>query len=117
MIFEELSLPYDWTVLEFDQVKTETYLAVNPNGRLPTIEDPNTGVTLWEVRQSSTAMGLMALNSLTSSQSGAIIQYLIQQYDNEAKLSYSESPNKYLCQQWLAFQTSGKLLLYLVVTS
>lgn len=51
MLLEELSIPYKWTVLEFNQVKEEPYLKLNPNGRLPTIEDPNTGITLWEVSQ------------------------------------------------------------------
>lgn len=36
------------------------------------------------------------------------MQYLIKQYDKAATLSYHDSPNKYLCQQWLAFQVSGK---------
>lgn len=44
---------------------------------------------------------------LTNSQSGAIVEYLTEEYDKEAKLSYKDLPNKYLCQQWLAFQISG----------
>lgn len=43
-------------------------------------------------------------------QTGAIIQYMIDQYDKDNELSYAESPNKYLCQQWLAFQISGQYL-------
>lgn len=49
MVLEELELPFDFQVLELQQAKDEAHLSVNPNGRLPTIEDPNTGVTLWEV--------------------------------------------------------------------
>lgn len=49
MVLEELGLPFDWKVLELDQAKSEAYVALNPNGRLPTIEDPNTGIILWEV--------------------------------------------------------------------
>lgn len=48
-MLDELELPYQWEVVEFDKVKEEQYLGLNPNGRLPTIQDPNTGVTLWEV--------------------------------------------------------------------
>lgn len=42
------------------------------------------------------------------SQSGAIIQYLIDQYDTEKEISYDTVAEKYQCQQWLAFQISGK---------
>ena len=48
-ILEELHIPYNWSVIEFSKVKEEAYLKITPNGRLPAIQDPNTGVTLWEV--------------------------------------------------------------------
>ena len=54
----------------------------------PAIEDPNTGITLWE--------------------SGAILQYLIEQYDTEKKLHYDSSPEKYHQNQWVAYQISGQ---------
>ncbi|KAJ5612147.1 glutathione S-transferase [Penicillium lagena] len=88
MLLEELELPYDLHLVEFSEVKQPDYLTLNPNGRLPTIEDPNTGITLWE--------------------SAAIIVYLVEQYDKKGILSYAQSPEKYLCQQWLAFQASGQ---------
>lgn len=53
MVLEELNLPYKMNQLEFSEVKTESYLKLTPNGRLPTLKDPNTGITLWEVRQLS----------------------------------------------------------------
>lgn len=49
-ILEELEIPHEWREVEFNEVKSEEYLKVTPNGRLPAIEDPNTGVTLWEVK-------------------------------------------------------------------
>jgi glutathione S-transferase len=54
----------------------------------PAIIDPNTDLTLWE--------------------SGAIIQYLIEQYDTERKLSYDSLHEKHLLNQWLHFQMSGQ---------
>lgn len=87
-ILRELNIPYDWHEIEFGNVKDESYTKINPNGRLPSIVDPNTGITLWE--------------------SGAIILYLVDQYDKEGKISYSTTPERYLCQQWLMFQVSGK---------
>ena len=66
------------------------YTDVNPNGRVPAIHDPNTDLTLWE--------------------SGAIVDYLIDQYDKERKLSYDRSDlvNYHTANQWLHFQASGQ---------
>lgn len=49
MVLEALKVPYVLHFLEFSEVKQEFYVSLNPNGRLPTIKDPNTGLTLWEV--------------------------------------------------------------------
>jgi glutathione S-transferase len=49
MILEELNVPYHIKQLELSEVKSTEYVKLNPNGRLPTIVDPNTGITLWEV--------------------------------------------------------------------
>jgi glutathione S-transferase len=46
MILETLSLPYTVHFLELLDVRTEDYLALTPNGRLPTLKDPNTGLIL-----------------------------------------------------------------------
>ncbi|KAL8823874.1 MAG: hypothetical protein Q9191_005478 [Dirinaria sp. TL-2023a] len=81
-------IPYDYVLVEFTEVKQEPYIGINPNGRLPTIEDPNTGIKLWET--------------------GAIILYLVDQYDTDGKLSYTSSPEKYDCLKWLMFQVSGQ---------
>ncbi|KAJ6107712.1 glutathione S-transferase [Penicillium sp. IBT 18751x] len=88
MLLEELGLPYELELVEFADVKKPEYLEITPNGRLPTIKDPNTGIILWE--------------------SAAIILYLVEQYDKEGKLSYNQLPERYLTQQWLAFQASGQ---------
>jgi len=63
MVFEAMNLPYEITLMELNEVKQEAYLKVNPNGRLPTIEDPNTGVTLWEVRRSSRSMRMARISA------------------------------------------------------
>lgn len=70
-------------------MKQEPFLSLNPNGRAPAIEDPNTGVTLWE--------------------SGAIIEYLVETYDKEETISYTTSPERFLLKQWLHFQMSGQV--------
>jgi glutathione S-transferase len=88
-IMEELNLPYEYAKTGFDDVKSPEYLAINPNGRLPAIQDPNTGITLWE--------------------SGAIIEYLIEQYDTERSLTFPRgSPEYWHAKQWLYFQVSGQ---------
>lgn len=49
VILEELGLPYKTEFREFEELKKEPFLSLNPNGRVPAIEDPNTGLVLAEV--------------------------------------------------------------------
>ncbi|KAL4995983.1 glutathione S-transferase [Aspergillus recurvatus] len=89
IILAELSLPHEFMPIELSQVKEAEYLAINPNGRLPAIHDPNTNLTLWE--------------------SGAIVEYLVEQYDTTHKISFPRgSPESQLARQWLFFQASGQ---------
>ncbi|GKZ20605.1 glutathione S-transferase, nitrogen catabolite repression regulator [Aspergillus brasiliensis] len=89
MVLEELELPYKTTYISITEVKKEPYVSVNPNGRVPAIEDPNTGITLWE--------------------SGAIIEYLIETYDKDNKISFQAgTPEYFQAKQWLHFQMSGQ---------
>ncbi|OJJ54506.1 hypothetical protein ASPSYDRAFT_159695 [Aspergillus sydowii CBS 593.65] len=89
MILEELSLPYTVKNVEFNEIKAEPFISVNPNGRLPAIEDPNTGITLWE--------------------SGAIVEYLVETYDKDHKISFTPGTTDYfLAKQYLHFQMSGQ---------
>lgn len=88
-LFEELGLNYEIKSFRFDDVKKKPFIDINPNGRVPAIEDPNTGLTLWE--------------------SGAIYQYLAEQYDTPAHhVSYGTLQERHLCNQWLHFQMSGQ---------
>ena len=69
--FEILSIPYIVRLWEFgdDQtkgVRGKAFLAINENGRLPALEDPNTGVTSWE--------------------SGAVLNYILRVYDKDNQL-------------------------------
>jgi len=88
IVLEELKLPYNHKFMDMAELKKDPFEKINPNGRVPVIEDPNTGITLWE--------------------SGAIIEYLEETYDKESKLTYTSSPKKYFVKQWLYFQTSGQ---------
>ncbi|KAF1964990.1 glutathione S-transferase [Bimuria novae-zelandiae CBS 107.79] len=56
LVLAELGLPYELQVVS--DVKQKPFTDINPNGRVPAIEDPNTDLVLWE--------------------SGAIIQYIIE---------------------------------------
>lgn len=89
LLLEELHLPYEIIPISFADVKNPEYLAINPNGRMPSIRDPNTGITVWE--------------------SGAIFEYLIECYDTDHRLSFAPgTPEYYHAKQWLFFQTSGQ---------
>ncbi|KAH8776659.1 glutathione S-transferase [Diaporthe sp. PMI_573] len=86
IVLEELGVPYECRLVA--DVKGEAYTKINPNGRTPAIEDPNTGITLWE--------------------SGAILEYLVDTYDKDHKISYASFPEKYHTKQYLHFQMSGQ---------
>jgi len=88
ILLEELELPYEIKLMEFADLKKEPFTNLNPNGRVPAIEDPNTGMILGE--------------------SGAILQYLIDTYDKTSTLAYTTFNEKYHALQWLHFQMSGQ---------
>lgn len=52
ILLEELGLPYETRFKEFEDLKKEPYVSLNPNGRVPAIEDPNTEIVLAEVKLS-----------------------------------------------------------------
>ncbi|KAA8641790.1 uncharacterized protein ATNIH1004_010729 [Aspergillus tanneri] len=82
-------LPYEQVTFPVLDVKTPEYVAINPNGRLPALYDPNIDLTLWE--------------------SGTIVEYLMQRYYKEHPLSFPQGSNKAsITQRWLFFQTSGQ---------
>ncbi|KAI0521185.1 glutathione S-transferase [Xylaria bambusicola] len=88
LILDELGVPYEIEAFRFDDIKKEPFIKLNPNGSVPAIVDPNTNVTLWE--------------------SGAIITYIIEQYDKDMTLAYSNERlgDKHALNQWLHFQMS-----------
>ncbi|KAK0646733.1 glutathione S-transferase Ure2-like protein [Cercophora newfieldiana] len=89
ILLNELSIPYTAIPIPLSDVKSPSYTAINPNGRLPAIHDPNTNLTLWE--------------------SGAIILYLLSTYDPTHLLSFPPStPESHLATQYLFFQVSGQ---------
>lgn len=49
IILEELSLPWTLVPVQPSELKSEPFISLNPNGRVPALEDPNTGIVLWEV--------------------------------------------------------------------
>ena len=74
ILLEELGLPYKVTEISLskNEQKTPDFLNMNPNGRIPVITDTwgehGQTINVWE--------------------SGAIMQYLVERYDGEGKLSY-----------------------------
>ncbi|KAI0187293.1 glutathione S-transferase-like protein [Xylaria flabelliformis] len=89
VVIEELGLQWEDQGVGIGDVKKPHFVAVNPNGRLPAIYDPNTDLTLWE--------------------SSAIVDYLVETYDKDNKISFPKGSNEaYQCKQWLFFQASGQ---------
>ncbi|KAL8660765.1 MAG: hypothetical protein Q9202_006232 [Teloschistes flavicans] len=90
MLLEEFALPYEVINIPLSDIKKPIFTAINPNGRLPALHDPNTDITIWE--------------------SGAIVEYLIELYDSEHhRLSFAQgTPESWHAKQWLYFQATGQ---------
>lgn len=70
LALEYLDLPYDIKLWQFGDapngVKGAEFTKINENGRVPALEDPNTGVVSWE--------------------SGAVMNYVRRVYDKQGSL-------------------------------
>ncbi|KAI0389795.1 glutathione S-transferase [Xylariaceae sp. FL0594] len=88
VVMQELGIEYEIKLVKHDHLKQKPFTDINPNGRVPAIEDPNTDMILWE--------------------SGACIQYLIEQYDTKKALTYDTLKERHQLNQWLQFQMSGQ---------
>ncbi|KAJ5622998.1 glutathione S-transferase [Penicillium lividum] len=89
MVLEELKVPYEPKSVDLDDLKKGPYESVNPNGRVPALEDPNTGITIWE--------------------SGSILEYLVDTYDKQHTISFTAGSKEYYeSKQWLHYQVSGQ---------
>ncbi|PCH40716.1 glutathione S-transferase C-terminal-like protein [Wolfiporia cocos MD-104 SS10] len=88
---EELGLTYESKYLDFSKNEhvSPEHLALNPNGRIPTIIDhANNDFVVWE--------------------SNAILVYLVDKYDTSHKISVEKYEDKIVQLQWLFFQASGQ---------
>ncbi|KDN60957.1 hypothetical protein CSUB01_10509 [Colletotrichum sublineola] len=48
ILLKELGVPYQIEFLTAEEMKVAPYIDICPNGRAPTIVDPNHDITLWE---------------------------------------------------------------------
>ncbi|CAG8214122.1 unnamed protein product [Penicillium olsonii] len=93
ILLEALGIPYNvklWTFGDDSHgVKGPEFLAINPNGRVPALQDPNTNVTSWE--------------------SMACLNYLIRTYDQTGKFGAgpeATEQSKVEIEQWTSFLIS-----------
>ncbi|KAI1375122.1 glutathione S-transferase [Hypoxylon crocopeplum] len=93
ILLEELGLPYKVTGIDFKKntQKEPWFLEINPNGRIPALTDTFTDgkpIRLFE--------------------SGSIMQYLVDRYDTEHKVSYPRDSREYYeVNSWLMWQMGG----------
>lgn len=82
---ELLKVPYEVTTLQISNngTKVDWFVKLNANGRIPAIVDPNTNITI--------------------SQTGAILQYLAENYDKEYKYSYKPGTAEYYLEKEILF--------------
>ncbi|KAF1919117.1 glutathione S-transferase [Ampelomyces quisqualis] len=90
---EELGLPYKVHKIDIskDTQKEPWFRAINPNGRIPALTDTFTDgktINLFE--------------------SGSIMQYLVDRYDTEHKISFPQGTREYYqVNNWLFFMNAG----------
>lgn len=94
IVLEELGLPYKLHAIDFkkNEQKEPWFLAINPNGRIPALTDASftdgKPIHLWE--------------------SASIMQYLVERYDVDHKLSYPRgSREAYEVNNWVYWQMGG----------
>ncbi|KAK0735441.1 thioredoxin-like protein [Apiosordaria backusii] len=93
ILLEELGLPYKVTPISFskNEQKEPWFLEINPNGRIPALTDTlpdGTPISLFE--------------------SGSILQYLVDRYDPDHKVSYPHGTKEYYeVNNWLHWQMGG----------
>ncbi len=87
IMLEEIGLPYTVHPLDFSKLeqKAESYLKINPNGRIPAIIDRENG-------------------DFQVFESGAILVYLA---EKTGKLLSSDPKERSIAMQWLMFQMGG----------
>lgn len=91
---EYLSLPYEVRLWDFGDdpergVKGKAFVSINENGRVPAVQDPNTGVVSWE--------------------SGAVMNYLLRNYDKNNVLGPrgSSEQDRVDFEKWILFLLTG----------
>ncbi|KAJ5386021.1 hypothetical protein N7509_008562 [Penicillium cosmopolitanum] len=85
---EELGLSYKTVPIDISTniQKEEWFLKINPNGRIPAIQDGSQRVF----------------------ESGSVMLYLVDKYDTDRKISYASGSPEYIEQvSWLMFQMGG----------
>jgi glutathione S-transferase len=90
IFLEELGIPYTATSIDLgaDEQKKPSFLATNPNGRIPAIIDHSR-------------------SSFPVFESGAIFLYLAEHYDPDYTFHFREPNDRSEMLQWLFFQNAG----------
>jgi len=91
ILFEEIGASYDWCLVDFEkgEQKSDAFLKINPNGRIPALIDREKGVAVAE--------------------SGAILEYVCEVLNSDLLPSKDVNLQKHLqCKQWLYWQVSAQ---------
>lgn len=90
ILFEEMGVPYDWALVDFakEEQRSEAFLRINPNGRIPALIDRARGITVAE--------------------SGAILEYAATRFESPLLPTIAQDLQLHLqVKQWLYWQVSG----------
>lgn len=110
-VLGELGLEYEFIYLdsEKEEHKSPEHTKYNPNGRIPTLIDhANNDFVIWFVPRLVCSVLPGDPHPYCPRESCAIMQYLVDKYDPEHRISVSGTDEKYHQLQWLFFQASGQ---------
>lgn len=83
-LLEELALPYELILLEFQTTSTEFFIQQTPTGKIPTLED----------------------GAIIMSESGAMVEYILESYGDGRLAPSVQDPQRATFLQWLHFAES-----------
>lgn len=98
IILEELRLPFTVKINK-NEVQQPGQNEDGQDGGVPPVEDKNTGMIILNDPNSNVSLW----------ESLAIVEYLVQTYDDEERLHYTQNTQDWwMCQQWLAYQMGAQ---------
>ena len=103
-------LSYDYTFISFDNKdqRTPGFLAVNPNGRIPTLVDDNVSQGGWAAELPDGGSGAKVAGGHKVFESASIMLWLVENYDKEHKFWFKDPILRSKALTWIFWTQGGE---------